>query len=126
MEKKPIQIEGAPAPIGPYSQGIVSGNLVFLSGQICLNPATGTMNDDSVEAETRQVMLNIGALLEEQGLNYNHILKASIFLKDLNDFDRVNEVYASFLDAPYPARECVQVSKLPKDVRVEISVIAGK
>lgn len=126
MEKKPIQIEGAPAPIGPYSQGIVSGNLVFLSGQICLNPTTGAMSDDNVEAETRQVMQNIGALLEEQGLNYNHILKASIFLKDLNDFDRVNEVYASFLEAPYPARECVQVSKLPKDVRVEISVIAGK
>lgn len=123
--KKPVQIEGAPAPIGPYSQGIVTGNLMFISGQICIDPKTGKMNDNSIDQETHQVMKNIGALLQAQGLSFKHIIKGSIFLKNLEDFDAVNKVYASYLDAPYPARECVEVAKLPKDVSVEISVIAS-
>lgn len=123
--KKSVQIKGAPAPIGPYSQGIIMGSLMFVSGQICIDPKTGEMNNSTVEDETRQVMKNIGAVLSAGGLRFKHISKASIFLKNLEDFDVVNEVYASFLDAPYPARECVEVAKLPKDVNVEISVIAS-
>lgn len=125
MIKKPVQIEGAPAPIGPYSQAVVTGNLMFLSGQICIDPKSGQMMDDDIVSETNQVMKNIGALLTAYGLTYNSIIKASIFLKDMEDFDQVNTVYASYLNHPYPARETVQVAALPKNVRVEISVIAG-
>ena len=122
--KKSIQISGAPAPIGPYSQAILKNETLYISGQIPLNPSTGILIDESIEASTHQVMQNIGALLAEAGMNYEHVVKCSIFLKDMNDFTVVNEVYASYFSGTFPARETVQVSKLPLDVPVEISCIA--
>lgn len=122
--KKVIQIPGAPAPIGPYSQAILKGDTLYVSGQIPLNPFTGELVIDSIDAATERVMLNIEALLSEAGMNFNHIVKCSIFLKDMNDFAVMNRVYASFFDDVPPARETVQVAKLPLDVPVEISCIA--
>lgn len=122
--KKVIQIPGAPAPIGPYSQAILKGDTLYVSGQIPLNPFTGELVTDSIDAATERVMLNIEALLSEAGMNFNHVVKCSIFLKDMNDFAVMNGVYASFFDDVPPARETVQVSKLPLDVPVEISCIA--
>jgi 2-iminobutanoate/2-iminopropanoate deaminase len=122
--KKVIQIPGAPAPIGPYSQAILKGDTLYVSGQIPLNPFTGELVIDSIDAATKLVMLNIEALLSEAGMNFNHIVKCSIFLKDMNDFAVMNGVYAGFFDDVPPARETVQVAKLPLDVPVEISCIA--
>jgi 2-iminobutanoate/2-iminopropanoate deaminase len=122
--KKVIQIPGAPAPIGPYSQAILKGDTLYVSGQIPLNPFTGELVIDSIDAATERVMLNIEALLSEAGMNFNHIVKCSIFLKDMNDFAVMNGVYAGFFDHVPPARETVQVAKLPLDVPVEISCIA--
>lgn len=122
--KKVIQIPGAPAPIGPYSQAILKGDTLYVSGQIPLNPFTGELVIDSIDAATERVMLNIEALLSEAGMNFNHIVKCSIFLKDMNDFAVMNRVYAGFFDDVPPARETVQVAKLPLDVPVEISCIA--
>lgn len=125
MPKKNIFTTSAPSPIGPYSQAVLVGDLLFVSGQIPIDPATGDLITDNIEQETRQVMLNIGAILKEAGLNYHNIVKSSIFLKDMNDFVKVNEVYGHFFTSHYPARETVQVSRLPKDSNVEISVIAA-
>ena len=119
-----IYSEHAPAPIGPYSQGIKSGNTIYLSGQVAINPKTGALETDNIQGETHRVMANILALLKEAGLDFSNVVKCSIFLKDLNDFNAVNEIYGSYFEAPFPARECVQVARLPKDVNVEISVIA--
>jgi 2-iminobutanoate/2-iminopropanoate deaminase len=101
------------------------GDLLFVSGQIPIDPATGDLVTDNIEHETRQVMLNIGAILKAAGLNYHNIIKSSIFLKDMNNFAKVNEVYGHFFTGHYPARETVEVSRLPKDSNVEISVIAA-
>lgn len=122
--KKAIQIPGAPAPIGPYSQAILSGNMLFVSGQIPLNPATGTLQTETIEQATQQVLTNIEALLAEAGMNFDHVVKCSIFLKDLNDFSRVNEIYGSYFNTTPPARETVEVARLPLDVPIEISCIA--
>lgn len=124
MDKKIIYTEKAPAPIGPYSQGVRTGSMLFLSGQIAINPETGAIIQDSIEAETEQVMKNIQALLESAKCDFSHVIKTSIFLKDMDDFAKVNGVYGSFFEGEFPARETVQVARLPKDVRVEISVIA--
>ena len=124
--KKVIQISGAPAPIGPYSQAILKNDTLYVSGQIPLNPLTGEMVDSSIADSTDQVMKNIMALLKEADMNAEHIVKCSIFLKDLNNFDEVNEIYASYFRSNPPARETVQVARLPKDVDVEISCIAVK
>ncbi len=123
--KQIIQTDQAPAPIGPYSQAVQTGNLLFISGQIALDPATGAMVDHDLDAEAHQVMKNIGAILTAKGLSYSHIIKTSIFLKNMDDFARVNAVYGSYFVADFPARETVEVSRLPKDVNVEISVIAA-
>jgi 2-iminobutanoate/2-iminopropanoate deaminase len=124
--KKIIQIPNAPAPIGPYSQAILKNDTLYVSGQIPLNPETGLLQMETVSQACKQVMENIGKLLNEAGMNYSDIVKCSIFLKDLNDFQEVNAVYATyFSDAP-PARETVQVSRLPMDVTIEISCIAIK
>ena len=123
--KKILNTAGAPAPIGPYSQAVFAGNLLFASGQIALDPATGQMVQNSIADETHQVMKNIGAILKEAGMDYSHIIKTSIFLKDMNDFAAVNTVYGSYFKSDFPARETVQVSRLPKDANVEISVIAA-
>ncbi len=120
-----IRTADAPAPIGPYSQAVKTGNLLFVSGQIALDPKSGELVGTDISAETRQVMKNIGAILKEAGLDYTSIVKTSIFLKDMNDFAKVNEIYGEYFRQEPPARETVQVSRLPKDVNVEISVIAA-
>ena len=122
--KKIIQIPGAPAPIGPYSQAILKNDTLYVSGQIPLDPKTGDLVVDTIENATSQVLKNIGSLLTEAGMDFSNVVKCSIFLKDLNDFVAVNGVYASFFTNEPPARETVQVSKLPMDVPIEISCIA--
>jgi 2-iminobutanoate/2-iminopropanoate deaminase len=124
--KKVIQISGAPAPVGPYSQAILVNDTLYVSGQIPLDPASGTLISDTIENATHQVMKNILALVEEAGMSVENIVKCSIFLKDLGNFERVNEIYASYFRSSPPARETVQVSRLPKDVDIEISCIAVK
>ncbi|TSJ40060.1 RidA family protein [Fluviicola chungangensis] len=122
--KKAIQIPGAPAPIGPYSQAIVSGNTVYVSGQIPLNPFTGELETGSIEDATHQILKNIEALLKENNMTLNHIVKCSIFMTDLGQFSEMNAVYGSYFQHVPPARETVQVSKLPMNVPIEISCIA--
>ena len=119
-----INAKNAPEPIGPYNQSVRTGNLLFVSGQVPFIAETMELVTASVEAETHQVMKNLKAILNKAGLDLSNIVKASIFCKDLNDFIRINEVYGSYFNENYPARECVEVSRLPKDVNVEISVIA--
>jgi len=123
--KKTISTTKAPAAIGPYSQGTVFGDLIFLSGQIPIDPETGKLLS-GIKIETEQVLKNVKAVLEEAGSDMTKVLKATVFLKDMNDFTAMNEIYAQYFSEPYPAREAVQVAKLPKDVSVEISVIATK
>ncbi|MFM1914668.1 MAG: hypothetical protein RLZZ531_337 [Bacteroidota bacterium] len=122
--KKAIQIPNAPAPVGPYSQAILAGGMLFISGQIPLNPSTGELELDTIEEATHRVMKNIEALLAAAGLTIENIVKTSIFLKDLNDFQAMNTVYASYFTGIPPARETVQVVRLPLDVSIEISCIA--
>lgn len=123
--KKIIFTENAPAPIGPYNQAILKNNTLFISGQIPINPATGEVITASIEAETMQVMENLKAVLEASGMTFEHVVKASIFITNMNDFARINEVYGSYLnEKTAPARETVQVACLPKNVNVEISMIA--
>ena len=124
--KKIITIPGAPAPIGPYSQAVLNGNTLFVSGQIPLNPVSGELEMETIDQATHRVMNNIRALVETAGMQMSDIIKTSIFLKSMDDFAAVNAVYASYFQANYPARETVQVSKLPLDVPVEISCIAIK
>lgn len=124
MSKLSIKTKHAPAAIGPYSQAIRHGDMLFVSGQIPLDPSTGTMVIGGIESETHRVMKNIEAILEEAGLGFDNVVKTSIFLKSMDDFAQVNEVYASYFSKDFPARETVQVSRLPKDANVEISVIA--
>ena len=124
--KQTFQINGAPAPIGPYSQAVVKNGTLFVSGQIPLDPLSGELILGSIEKETHQVMKNLESLLKAASYEWLDVMKCSIFLKDLNDFEVVNKVYASYFEHDFPARECVQVSKLPKDVNVEISLIAIK
>lgn len=120
MSKQIVYTDRAPEPIGPYSQAVKAGTMLFVSGQIAgeLAPA------GDIRAETQQVMKNIGAILEAAGMTYAHIVKSSIFVTDLNNFSAINEVYGQFFAADPPARETVEVARLPKDVNVEISVIA--
>ncbi len=122
--KKAIHIEGAPQPIAPYSQAVKAGNLVFVSGQIPVNPYTRELNMDTIEIATRQVLDNITAILKEAGLTLDHVVKCQVFLKDMADFSAMNAVYGDYFKNIPPARECVQVAKLPSDVNVEISCIA--
>jgi 2-iminobutanoate/2-iminopropanoate deaminase len=125
MNKRAISIQGAPAPIGPYSQAILIENTLYVSGQIPIDPKTGVLQDQTIEIATKQVMDNILALLDAVDMTNENIVKCSIFLKDLGNFNKVNDVYASyFSNIIPPARETVQVSKLPMDVDVEISCIA--
>lgn len=124
--KKAIQIPGAPAPIGPYSQAIVSGNTVYVSGQIPLNPFTGELEIDSIEAATHRILKNIESLLKEADMTLENIVKCSIFMTDLGQFSEMNGVYGSYFSSVPPARETVQVSKLPMNVPIEISCIAIK
>jgi len=126
MEKKIIRTESAPAPIGPYSQATLFGNLLFISGQIPLDPGTGELVKESIGAETRQVMENLKAILSEAGMGFGDALKTTIFIMDMGQFAAVNEVYGSYFSENPPARETVQVAGLPKGVNVEISMVAGR
>jgi 2-iminobutanoate/2-iminopropanoate deaminase len=119
-----INTKNAPTPIGPYNQSVKVGNILLVSGQVALIAETMEIVQGGVEEETHQVMKNIGAILKEAGLDYSNIVKASIFCKDLGDFAKINEIYGSYFTSDFPARECVEVARLPKDVAVEISVIA--
>jgi 2-iminobutanoate/2-iminopropanoate deaminase len=123
---KVINTPNAPAPIGPYNQAVLAGNTLYISGQIALNAQSGELMMDTIEEETHQVLKNVKALLQEAGMDFSNIVKCSIFLSDMNNFPRVNEVYGSYFKGAYPARETVEVSKLPKGVNVEISTIAVK
>lgn len=123
MNKKVIKTDNAPEAIGPYSQGIIVGDFVYTSGQIPINPKTGIMETD-IKLATKQSIENIKAILEEVGTSLENVIKTTIFLKDLNDFNVVNEVYATYFKENNPARSCVEVSKLPKDAVIEIEAIA--
>lgn len=124
--KKIIKIPNAPAPIGPYSQAVVKNNTLYISGQIPLDPFDGELKCNSIEEATEQVMQNITALVETAGFKMEDVVKCSIFLKSMDDFTEVNRVYESYFQSEPPARETVQVSKLPLDVPVEISCIAQR
>jgi 2-iminobutanoate/2-iminopropanoate deaminase len=125
MPKQAIASADAPKAIGPYSPAIRSGQLLFVSGQIPLDPATGQVVDGDVAAQTRRVLDNIGALLKAGGLSFADVVRTTVFLADMDDFGRVNEVYGTYFPAPAPARATVQVARLPKDARIEIDVIAS-
>ncbi|MET4081113.1 2-iminobutanoate/2-iminopropanoate deaminase [Pedobacter sp. UYP30] len=122
--KKTIQTTNAPSPIGPYSQAVAAGGFLFASGQIALNPESGELNLTTIEEETHQIMRNISAVLLEANVGFENVVKTTIFLKDMNDFSSVNAVYGEYFSSQFPARETVQVSALPKNVNVEISVTA--
>jgi len=124
MDKQGVSTEAAPAAIGPYSQAIRSGDLVFLSGQIPLDPATGELVSGGIEEQTRRVMTNLGAVLTAAGASFENVVKTTIYLADLGDFGAVNGVYASYFGQPAPARATVQVAALPKGARVEIDATA--
>lgn len=125
MGKKIINTTDAPAPIGPYSQAVQSGNMLFISGQIALVPATGELVTGDTRSETEQVMKNLSAILQQAGTDFSSVIKTTIFLSDMDLFAAVNEVYGSYFTDQFPARETVAVKGLPKGVNVEISMIAG-
>jgi len=122
--KQEVKTDKAPKAIGPYSQGIIANGFVFASGQIPIIPATGVLNTGSIEDQTRQVLENVKAVLEAAGSTMADVVKATVFLQDMNDFAKMNEVYAKYFPTPYPARAAVQVARLPRDVKVEIEVVA--
>lgn len=124
MEKTAICTNNAPSAIGPYSQGIRLGNLVFTSGQVPINPQTGELVAENIKAAAKQSLENVKAVLEASGTSMDNVVKSTVFLKDMNDFASVNEVYAEYFNGIMPARSAVQVGKLPKDALVEIEVIA--
>ena len=124
--KKAIDIPNAPKPVGSYSQAILNNDTLYISGQIPLDPITQKLELDSIKKATAQVMSNIQALLNAAGMTTEHVIKCSIFLKDMNDFSEINEIYSSYFSGTFPARETVQVAKLPLDVPIEISCIASK
>lgn len=126
MSKTVVYSSTAPEPIGPYSQAIQAGNMLFISGQIAIQRSTGNILKNTIEEETEQVMVNLKDILQAAGMTFSNVVKSSIFLKDMNNFPKVNEIYGKYFTANPPARETVEVSRLPKDVNVEISCIAVK
>lgn len=126
MNKQIINTTNAPAPIGPYSQAVRAAGLLFISGQIAINPGTSDLVTGSIQEETEMVMQNLKAILETAGLGFANVIKTTIFLKDMDLFAPVNEIYGKFFEADFPARETVAVKGLPKDVNVEISMIASE
>lgn len=121
-----INTRKSPEAIGPYSQAVWAGDLLFTSGQIALIPDTGLMDNSSIETEVHRVMKNLEALLRAAELGFDHVIKSTIYLRDMDDFPKINEIYASYLQKPYPARETVAVVRLPKDAQIEISMVARK
>jgi 2-iminobutanoate/2-iminopropanoate deaminase len=128
MDKQIINTPSAPAPIGPYNQAILAGDMLFISGQICIDPSTGALKNRDIQEETHQVMQNLRAILNASDMSFHHVVKTTIFITDMNRFSEINEVYGKYFDSNsvFPARETVQVSALPKFVNVEISMIAIK
>ena len=126
MEKKIINTAAAPSPIGPYSQAVQAGNILFVSGQIAINPSTGAVDTTDVVTETHLAMKNVKAILAEAQMDFNNVIKTTIFLSDMSLFSTVNEVYGQYFSGDFPARETVAVKGLPKNVNVEISVIAAR
>lgn len=126
MSKEIIQTSNAPAPIGPYNQAVWANNLLFISGQICLVPSTGELANIDIQEETHQVMQNLKSILSEAGLTFTNIVKTTIFLTDMDLFGEVNTIYGQYFEGDFPARETVAVKGLPKNVNVEISMIAIK
>lgn len=124
MSKQIINAESAPAPIGPYSHAVKAGGFLYLSGQVALDPKTGELKNKDLDEESNQVMTNLQAVLREAGMDFSHVIKTTIFLKDMGLFGAVNEVYGKYFDTDFPARETVAVKGLPRDVNVEISMIA--
>jgi len=124
MNKKIINTSSAPAPIGPYSQAVLAGGTLFISGQIAIKPGTADMITGDIKSETEQVMDNINAILSGAGLTFSNVVKTTIFITDMSFFSAVNEVYGKYFDRDFPARETVAVKELPKNVHVEISMIA--
>lgn len=124
MNKEVIKTDKAPAPIGPYNQAIKTGDLLFISGQIAIDPSTNELLEGDIKQETNQVMKNLQAILEEAGCGFSNVVKTTIFLSDMSLFPTVNEVYGSYFESDFPARETVAVKGLPKGVNVEISMIA--
>jgi 2-iminobutanoate/2-iminopropanoate deaminase len=126
MEKQIINTNSAPAPIGPYNQATLANNLLFISGQICIDPSSGNLKNRDLQEETHQVMQNLKNILQQAGMDFSNVMKTTIFLTDMNRFSEVNEIYGKYFQGDFPARETVQVSALPKFVNVEISMIAMK
>ncbi len=122
--RQAIAAPGAPAPIGPYSPAIRAGNLLFISGQVPVDPATGALVTGDITAQTEQVMRNLGALLRAAGAGFEHVVRTTVFLTDLDEFAAMNAAYATFVTAPPPARATVQVARLPRDVKIEIDAMA--
>jgi len=126
MSNSVVYSDRAPEPIGPYSQAVQAGNMLFVSGQIAIHKSTGNFITESIEKETLQVMTNIEDILKAAGMDFSNVVKSSIFMKDMNNFPKINEVYGRYFSKNPPARESIEVSRLPKDVNVEISCIAVK
>ena len=123
--RQAVSTPSAPKAIGPYSQAIRAGSLLFVSGQVPIDPATGQIINGDIAAQTHRVFQNIGEILKAGGASFDHVVRTTVFLADMNDFTAMNEAYATYFTAPAPARATVQVSRLPKDARVEIDVIAA-
>ena len=126
MEKRIINTANAPDPIGPYNQAILVNNVLYISGQVCIDTKTSALKNKDLQEETHQVMHNLKAILQEAGMSFNNVVKATIFLTDMTRFSEVNEIYGKYFEGDFPARETVQVSALPKFVNVEISMIAAR
>lgn len=124
MDKQIVNTSSAPTPIGPYNQAIRSGDTLYISGQVCIDPVTGELMNKDIQQETHQVMHNLRAILTAAGMSFSNVVKTTIFITDMNRFSEINEVYGKYFEGAFPARETVQVSALPKFVNVEISMIA--
>ncbi len=124
MNRIIVHTPDAPAPIGPYNQAVFAGDTLYISGQICLDPVSGELKNDSLQDETHQCMRNLRAILSEAKLDFGHVVKTSIFLTDMHRFSEINEIYGQYFNGDFPARETVQVAALPRFVNVEISMIA--
>ncbi|MBS1632225.1 MAG: RidA family protein [Bacteroidetes bacterium] len=125
MERNIINTTGAPKPIGPYNQAVQFGNLLFISGQVCIDPVSGELKNKDLADETHQVMRNLKAILQAAGMKFNNVVKTTIFITDMKRFAEVNEVYGKYFSDSFPARETIEVSALPKFVNIEISMIAA-
>jgi len=124
MNKEQIKTDKAPAAIGPYSQAVKTGAFIYTSGQIAIDPATGEIVTGGIETQTARVLENLSEVLSAAGSGLKDVVKTTVFIKDMNDFSKINAVYAQYFEAPYPARSCVEAARLPKDVLVEIEAVA--